>query len=310
MNPPTWRPADGHLLQRLRSEAGIDELVFARRNTLSLNQLRELESGEGQSFYSAQINLNAGLKLLKKLGVENPHPASPEPIPQTDTLAIKPASAPDPVVAATDPTASETPAISSQPQRRISLWMGGLLILGLTLWLLLQDPMTAPSDNQQMGLQQSSSPQPILPAAADNSYSVSPQTSEPAAADQNLALTPVVASPSVADPVASMGNPLKAVACADQYRKISTSHTPINPIKPGNYIYIEAHKDSELCVLDSQNKLSILSLRAGMTHTVNGLAPFLLHAKDWQGLNVFFQGRPVRIEHGNDAHLVLNSLPI
>ena len=311
MNPTTWRPEDGQLLQRLRTQAGIDELVFARNNTLSLIQLRELESGEGHSFYNAQIKRNAGLKLLKKLGFEYPQPASPEPLPMSETLVSKAAFAPEPVGPVTSPTAPPASALSNHGKWAISFWSGGLLIMGLTVWLLSQDPQPSPTENRQVGLSQSSSTQPTWPAAAAvGSETVSTPISASAATSQNTTLAPVMAAPTQAQPLASVISPLKTVACEDQHRNNSASHTPTNPLKPGNYIYIEAQTDSELCVLDSQNKLSILSLKAGMTHTVNGLAPFLVHAKDWHGLKVFFQGRPVRVEHGNDAHLVLNSLPI
>ena len=300
MNPTTWRPEDGQLLQRLRTQAGIDELVFARNNTLSLIQLRELESGEGQSFYNAQIKRNAGLKLLKKLGFEFPQQASVPPDPLPDTSA--PRAAPDPFAVAS--SASPATAFSKPPPKYIGLWVGALLILGASAWLLSQDPRSAPTDNRHLERAQSSSAQTPPPAVAEvASDTPRSRSSASAAPGQNAALAPGMASPTVAEP-------LKAVACEDQHRNISASHTPNNPLKPGNYIYIEAQTDSELCVLDSQNKLSILSLKAGMTHTVNGLAPFLVHARDWQGLKVFFQGRPVRVEQGNDAHLVLNSLPI
>ena len=102
---------------------------------------------------------------------------------------------------------------------------------------------------------------------------------------------------------------MASIACDDQHRNNSTSHTPSNPLKPGSYIYIEAKADSALCVLDSDNKLSLLNLKAGMNQTVNGLAPFLVHTSNWQGLQIFFQGRLVRTDLGDSAHLLLQSLP-
>jgi hypothetical protein len=68
MNNFSWRSEDGQLLRRLREEAGIDALVFARNNTLSLAQLKELELGGNGCFYTPAIKHNTGVKLLKKLG--------------------------------------------------------------------------------------------------------------------------------------------------------------------------------------------------------------------------------------------------
>jgi hypothetical protein len=102
---------------------------------------------------------------------------------------------------------------------------------------------------------------------------------------------------------------LASIACDDKHRKNSTSHTPSDPLKPGSYVYIEAKADSVLCVLDSDNKLSLINLKAGMTQKVNGLAPFLVHTSNWQALEIFFQGRVVRTDLGDSAHLLLQSLP-
>jgi transcriptional regulator with XRE-family HTH domain len=75
MNNPSWRAEDGQLLRSLREEAGIDALVFARNNTVSLAQLKELESGGNNSFYNPAIKRNTGVKLLKKLGHDLDIPA-------------------------------------------------------------------------------------------------------------------------------------------------------------------------------------------------------------------------------------------
>lgn len=72
MKKPTWRPEDGQLLLSLREKAGIDAFVFVRTNTISLSQLKELETAEGNCFYNAQIKYCTGVKLLKNLGHELP----------------------------------------------------------------------------------------------------------------------------------------------------------------------------------------------------------------------------------------------
>jgi hypothetical protein len=48
MHNKPWGPEDGELLQSIREKAGMDALVFARANTISLAQLQELEGGEGR----------------------------------------------------------------------------------------------------------------------------------------------------------------------------------------------------------------------------------------------------------------------
>jgi hypothetical protein len=333
MNSKTWRPEDGHLLHSLRTSAGLDAFVFARQNTLSLAQLKELESGVGHHFYNETIKRHAGVKLLKKLGYE-----LPEPTPQAlDTSALaaaqEPSQAPTPVDTPPSPADIRRSSPSRWAKTHPALWMGSLFTTGLVALVMLQGPTPSPAGRPQISAMPNGHEQPAWPATANALQAAAMDAQPPTAAhlaDQPAppvpgsavpgSAVPGSAVPGSAVPVAeSQALPaaqehastrMALTACDHAHRNNSPYHTPSNPIKPGNYVYFEARSDSQLCVLDSQNKLSVLTLRAGMTHTVNGLAPFLLHASDWQGLQVFFQGRPVRIEHGNSAHLVLNSLPL
>lgn len=303
MKPTTWRPEDGHLLHSLRTQAGLDEHAFARHNTLSLAQLKELETGVGHHFYNDLIKRNAGVKLLKKLGYEFPEPQAQA----MDTLALEPntPAAPGPEQATMPVAPADIQPVSrTQPAfTHPGLWIGGLLTTGLVAFVLVQGQSLWTVEGQQT---------PVIPAVTVHSTGPAPAASAsapdaPVAAAPN---TPAETPQALSAPQAPPSTKTASAACDDAHRNHSASHTPSNPLKPGNYVYIEAHTDNQLCVLDSQNKLSILSLKAGMNHTVNGLAPFLLHASDWQGLQVFFQGRPVRIDQRDSTHLVLNSLPL
>lgn len=281
MNPTSWSLQDGHLLQSLRTKAGVDAHVFARTNTISLAQLQELENGEGRSFYNELIKRNTGIKLLKKLGYEFPVPLIQVGLPVAEALHAGPDHE-SASLAGTVGSADVHKSSFPQPILRHPLLLtGGLLTVGLLGFMGVQHQDPAPSERSKSVVLQTENTQHSSSAAATASSTI--ETSA-----QSLA----------------------SVACDEQHRRNSLSHTPQNPLKPGNYIYIEARTDSQLCVLDSQNKMSILSLKAGTNQTVNGSAPFLLHASNWQGVQVFFQGRPVRVEHSDRAHLMLNSLPI
>lgn len=310
MNPTSWSFEDGHLLQSLRLKAGVDAHVFARNNTISLAQLQELESGEGQSFYNEQIKRNTGVKLLKKLGFELPLPAPQAPPPVTEVVPAE-------LVQKTDSVSSPVGSTDvrkrpfSNPILRLPLVLTvGLLTLGLLGFWGSQRQDPAPTEQRPVVHQIENTP-PSSSAAVTPSSALEPATALPSAsatATQGNAssLNPLP----VSEAPAPDSTRLASVACEEQHRHNSLSHTPKNPLKPGNYIYIEARKDSQLCVLDTHNKMSVLMLKAGTHQKVSGEAPFLLHASNWQGLQVFFQGRPVRIEHEGNAHLTLNSLPL
>lgn len=300
MNPKTWRPEDGQLLQNLRLKAGIDSHVFARNNTLSHAQLQELESGVGHSFYSELIKHNAGVKLLKKLGYEPAEPVTQEPEAVLEELTAKSDTKPTQVI-----SRAERPSEAAEAKTRLAphkimirpvIWMGILLSLAVVTVVSLKIQSPLPNQRFQDQLPQSHNAQPDgqISASQSTEYLEKPVSLEPSA-------VPASTVPERA--------PIASIACEDVHRKNSKLHTTSNPLKPGNYIYIEAKADSELCVLDSDNKLSILALKAGMNQKVNGLAPFLLHTSNWQGLQVFFQGRLVHTELGDSSHLLLQSLP-
>lgn len=313
-NTQPWGPEDGELLQNLRNNAGIDALVFARANTISAAQLHELESGEGRSFYNELIKRNTGIKLLKKLGHEYPAtaeqviPPVPEALPTVPALEIEALA---PADSSASPVSSSDVYQKSSPHPFLKhplLVTGGLLLMVLGGFLGVQHQDTPPTEIQRHAAPHLENAQPRGSASAPQAAETPPALM-PASAPE---VVPKTASISPAELPANSAPDrvqLASIACEDKHRKNSTSHTPSNPLKPGSYIYIEAKADSALCVLDSDNKLSLLNLKAGMNQTVNGLAPFLVHTSNWQGLQIFFQGRLVRTELGDSAHLLLQSLP-
>jgi hypothetical protein len=301
-------------LHSLRTTAGFDAFVFARTNTISAAQLQELESGQGQNFYSELIKRNTGIKLLKKLGYDYPVTEMQEPPSASDAMFAAPAPAPAPAPEAgsiVKPVVASVAAQKSFPNPFVThplLMTGGLLSMVIWGFLGIQNLDTQPTETPRQAA-------PQIESGLPNGSTSPPQATEPATALMSASASeaqPKPASLWPADmPTKAAPDKLQvaSIACDDKHRKNSTSHTPSNPLKPGSYIYIEAKADSVLCVLDSDNKLSLLNLKAGMNQKVNGLAPFLVHTSNWQALEIFFQGRLVRTDLGDSAHLLLQSLP-
>jgi hypothetical protein len=306
MKNPSWRAEDGQLLRRLREQAGIDELVFARQNTVSLAQLKELELGGCSSFYNPDIKRSTGVKLLMRLGH---HLVMPEPVIE----AIEP-SEPNMDVPASTRT---TPGLQghlrpahgpTEPRRRRHVQkmavgaLGLLCLVALTAmkpWGIgalpqpnLQAPTTLilhPKDATPSTLVK----QPIVPSVPPAKANDVPLTTT------ELATVPVKASA-----------PLVATDCDWQHHDNSKTHTPSQPLKPGNYVHLEAQADTELCVLDSQNQKTLLQLKAGMAQSVYGSAPFLVHGQNLHTLKLFFQGRRVHETLDDRQYLLLNSQPL
>jgi hypothetical protein len=313
MNNPTWRSEDGQLLRSLREQAGIDELVFARINTVSLAQLKELELGGESSFYTPSIKRSTGVKLLKRMGHDLVTP---------EVVCVAQASADLGVnESASVMAAVMTPAPASHPKapsdsKRQGLvqpalfWTLGVLSLvaltALKPWSLWDASATDRLSDPHATLAPSSkvlSAPNIAPSAPDQ------RELKPAAAPTEvIALAP--ASIELSRPTVKVSMPTATPACDWQHSDNSKTHTPKQPLKPGNYVYLEAQADTELCVLDSQNQKTMVQLKAGMATSVYGSAPFLVHSQDWQNLKLFFQGRRVVDALTDVQHLLLDSQPL
>jgi hypothetical protein len=313
MNNPTWRSEDGQLLRSLREEAGIDELVFARSNTLSLAQLKELELGGNSSFYSPAIKRSTGVKLLKKLGHELVTPEliivanePAEPIVNESPAAMATA------MAQVSPSPAKPHAES--PRRRLTqqalFWTLSLLSLvalaAIKPWGLLDGPATDRRSDQMAA--QGTSTRIMSTNGPAQSAPDQPEPSPTAAPAKVAALAPATVEVPKAE--VKFSPPTISTACDWQHRDHSKIHTPNQPLKPGNYVYMEAQADTELCVLDSQNQKTMVQLKAGMATSVYGSAPFLVHSQDWQNLKLFFQGRRVVDALTDVQHLLLDSQPL
>ena len=67
---------------------------------------------------------------------------------------------------------------------------------------------------------------------------------------------------------------------------------------------------SNLCVMDAQNKVSVLSMAQGASQSVYGVAPFKVYSDNLKQLKFYFQGygiyMPVEVEH----QFTLTELPV
>ena len=291
--PPVWREEDGQLLQTLRQNAKIDNLVFARNNAISVAQLRELEGHGDGNFYNAQIKLNTGHKLLKKLGHE---PVFEISAPALTTSLI---TAPD-----VKPTTPAVPLLTTHqgidhpqatnvrtPAHRTIIvppkWAGVMLLLGGLAWSVSRMPWSDYSPS--LGLGQ---------ATAPDSVELHSATQEPMHA-YAAALGAATHAPTPNLPVSAPATGIApaddhpTAACDWRHRQSSANYESADPIKAGNYIHFVASQDVSLCVRDHQNRLTDLRLKAGSAQSVYGAPPFLVHSASWPSLQIFYQGRRV-----------------
>jgi hypothetical protein len=297
----------------LREEAGIDELVFARNNTVSLAQLKELELGGHSSFYNPAIKRSTGVKLLKKLGHDLVTPEVVCVAQESAELSVN--ESPSVMAAVMTPAPASHPKAPSDSQRHgmvqtALFWTLGVLSLvaltALKPWSLWDGPASDRRSDPHATL--APSPKVLSTPKTAPSAPVQRELQPAAASTEVIALG--LATNELSRPAVKVSLPTTTPACDWQHKDNSKTHTPNQPLKPGNYVYMEAQADTELCVLDSQNQKTMVQLKAGMATSVYGSAPFLVHSQDWQNLKLFFQGRRVVDTLTDVQHLLLDSQPL
>lgn len=325
MNNNIWHSEYGALLKQLRTSAQLDELVFARSNAISLAQLRELE-GQGQgSFYTDHIKAHTGYKLLRKLGhepvfspqetldvqdaisVADPVLSGPEqPVFLAETrLAAQTATVLSfgPTVSTHDPSPTSPDPVSTDAHFR-SQWLFYFLLLSTAIWAVVNTPwvslITRISPHANISPVQSAAPTTHPDSAhlpIDLSKTLRPPVNSTHATQATVETSSTPISPTT--PV--------LLTCDWRHEASSVLYEPSAPVKAGNYIHFVALKDGTACVRDQKNQLTTLQLKAGMSKSVYGTPPFLLHSPSWSNLHLYYQGRRVAGTPNGEGHWVFKN---
>jgi transcriptional regulator with XRE-family HTH domain len=299
MNDPIWLAEDGRLLKDLRTSAGLDIHEFSRAASISVAQLRQLEDGGNELFYSQRIKFQMGRKLLNKLGADVVR-VSEEPAPETPSLfgfSPSPANAPsfeEVLSAAPTPVLPQpnTPSAPwSKPWVSIMAGVGVLALAGL-----FGSQQLTPSPDQQRATDEK--PTPSVALAPTPARAAEPVTT----AMVSPALTPSAPAPSpvpVAPPPAVTLPPVAAAPAPAPTSNTSAcrwdsapgnSFMPRGMEKPSTYVHFVANADASICVQDRNQKVTQVNLKAGEKLTVRGAAPWRIQTSQWAGVGVFFQG--------------------
>ena len=255
--------------------SGLDITQVARMSCLSVAQVRQLLQGTDASFYSTAIKQRAYRRVLALLG-------APEP-----AVVTTPASAPDLKAELGPPQEATFTELtvhqSLEPEQTVSLtvdtarrgptsytvwaWLGLALLLGAATaqwwhgWLSVQARALQPQVDVRAPAQEA--PPVTAPAEA------APQET-PAAEAQAAVASTVPPCVYVAQP--------------------ATTVMPALAEKPGNYVYVQARSEAEICVIDGEHKITHLQLKAGEHRSVYGSPPWQLSGLDLSQLNIYFQG--------------------
>jgi transcriptional regulator with XRE-family HTH domain len=298
MNDPIWLAEDGRLLKDLRTAAGLDIHEFSRAASISAAQLRQLEEGGNELFYSQSIKFQMGRKLLLKLGADVVRVAE-EPVAETPSLfGFSPSPTQSPSLEETL-SAAPTPVLPT-PEAPTQTWnkrwvpvlsgVGVLLLAGVFGAQLLGTSSEPNSVVAQTPAPVAPTPVVVTPTAA-TAVTASNEVAKPEGTATQpltptapaLAPTPVAQAPEPASPV---GN---SSAC--QWSEgPGNSFMPRGMEKPSTYVHLVASADANICIQDRNKKVTQVNLKAGEKITVRGSAPWRIQSPHWAEVQVYFQG--------------------
>ena len=293
---------DATALKNLREAAGLDVAQLAALANLSLGQVRQLEEGGDSHFYSPQIKSQSMRRVLRLLQnqtstAEVATQSSPEYVPKSVNVI-------DDIIRLSEKNLKNT--IDTSLVRRsgnpykalLTVGAGLLVVFGLLQW------QNNESESQKTFSEWvepfSAKPVEVSSEAVEKATPVLVQVESPQPSAV-LSPTPVVSQ--VQPVVVAVKD--KAQSDCKLFQDEPTPAAPVSINKAGNYIYVLASKDVQVCVDDGKRVRSMVNLKAGEGRTIHGSSPWVIGAADLASLQVYFQGAKVFVPPNAGQRILL-----
>ena len=271
MSNQVWLPEDAALLKELREAAQIDISALARDYSLSKTQIKQLEEGGDSSFYSPAIKLAAGRKLLMHFGVDD------LPVGNAD---------------------------DQNQTRKIKIPLVNLL-----------EKMENKKTKSYLRLQIIAAVLTLLGFAALNAYFSDMNTQSLLESLLNKAS---LTMQSDAGTLEGIANETSAITSKETTVKTISVHLekckwgsePVSiighqPYKSGDYVYVVANIDADICIRDFTGKSQILQLKSEQSQTVRGHPPFEIFSNSLSEFKIFYQGNLLRLPRNDVVNITL-----
>jgi len=271
MSNQVWLPEDAALLKELREAAQIDISVLAGVYLLSKTQIKQLEEGGDSSFYSPAIKLAAGRKLLMHFGVDD------LPVGKTNNQ-------------------NKTP--------KIKIPLANLL-----------EEMDNKKTKSYLRFQIIAAVLTLLGFAALNAYFSDVNTQ---LLLEGLLNKSSLTMQSDAATLEGIANGTPAITSKEKTAKTFTVHLekckwgsePVSivghqPHKSGDYVYVVANIDADICIRDFTGKSQILQLKSEQSQTVRGHPPFEIFSDSLSEFKIFYQGNLLKLPRNGIVNITL-----
>ena len=271
MSNQVWLPKDAALLKELREAANIDRSALAIAYSLSKTQIEQLEEGGDSSFYSSAIKLAAGRKLLIHFGVDDLPVGKTDAQNQTRKIKI-------PLVNLFEEMENK----KTKSYLRLQIIAALLTLLGLAALNAYFSDMNALS----------------LLEGLLNKSSLTMQ-SDTATLEGIANGTPAITRKETT---------VKTFSVHLEKCKWGSEPLPIighQPYKSGDYVYIVANTDADICIRDFTGKSQILQLKSEQSQTIRGHPPFEIFSNNLSEFKIFYQGNLLRLPRNGVANITL-----
>ncbi len=303
--PNVYETCDPTYLQQLRAQVGMDVVQLARIACLSVAQVKSLEVGSDDLFYSPAIKRQAYKRTLMILG-------APPPVVFTaseDDDAMPPAMA-----ASVNESLNHIADLTTQPVddweflASARTWMGRqkVVLAGLAIVVTLAGVVAFyPNDGDASMTLALAASHEVMDAPAAARVSVTkPALTVPNAALQ-AAPVAVVASEAVKQASAAEAVAIRASSHCAFSSDPGPEVSPAEPKKEGRFVYLVSPVDTSLCVVDGNKQATTLQLKAGEGRSVYGTSPWQISGTGLTQTQIYFQGWRASLPEGAVQKIVL-----
>ena len=298
-----------------REALGLSVKDLSQKACFSIRQIEQIESGESNAFYSAQVKYTAAKKVAGLLGLSEEDAfviGGMDSIKKTESDSVKPAEVvqqnnelsviPTRTVEKLESSemhavapkqnkigldaSSATSVKSSSSQKKIILTLGILAALAFAAVNL--RPLFFPEPVKEEIVVVEEVAPPVVDVNTDQKTAPAPTPNS----DPPVATVPaaVVATVSTECPVAD--------------NNVAT-YKPEAPKKAGDMVYLQSKTAQTVCVVDATGKTQNKMLEPGMGVSIFGKPPFKVLTPGQAVVDMFYQGAKVRLSNTTAKTILL-----
>ena len=309
---------------KAREKLGLSTKELGSLACLSTRQIEQIENGETNSFYSAQIKVTAAKKVAKLLNLSDEEAfdfssqapkkmsvASVElPIagikstPALKAKDLKIAEEKKEPVKKAQPKEVQVKAVSSiemttkqkaPSQKKLFLW--GSVGAAAVFAVINLRPLFFADKPEEISLVKEELVEPAPAAASTPIESASAPTPTPTT-------VPLAASTLANAGVATTANPSSGACPAEEG---IISFKPEAPRKVADMVFVQTKAQQVICVIDASGKTQNKLVEPGVGASFYGKPPFKVLTAGLNQVDVFFQGAKVRLSNLNTKTLILEA---